>query len=550
LSGGAAGGPASLPTVTLIIANLNGEQHLRPCLDSVAALDYDRDRLDVVVVDNASTDGSRALVADRYPWVRVLPQEANLGFAEAVNVAAADSSAECIALMNNDMRLDPAWLRALVDAHAPEDGYPCVAGLILDWEGERIDFAQGFVNFHGAGGQDRFGHSRDQVDVEDGLELLFACGGSMLVTRRLFLDLGGFDAAFFAYFEDVDLGWRLWIAGHKVRLAAGAVSFHRHAGTGGTLAPGRRTLIFERNWLLMLIKNVDEPHVWRLLSAALLLLNQRALLDTAARSARLEAVAEVVDDLDAILERRRLVQASRRRSDSEVFRLFDRPFAPVQDDAPYLEAMVRVSQALGLADLFPERRATRLLVLSFSDNPRLWELARTAAGVMSVVYASPRAPDSAADGIEAVELTAPAVARQLAAEVDFVLGSGGDAELASFADDLRAGLLFHDAEADGRPEVVRAGTPGSGPSVELVRPGDETAFFRSLASEPWQWRRADRGDPGPPEDVLALLAKWRRDYGVHRSPRWHLAHATWRLVPESIRVGIRPYLRRGLRRRA
>lgn len=594
------GGRAERPSVTLIIANLNGKRHLQPCLDSVAALDYDRDLLDVVVVDNASTDGSVEYLAERYPWVRVLPQETNLGFAEAVNVAAKASSSDCIALMNNDMRLDPAWLAALVAGYDPEAGYPCVAGLILDWEGRRIDFAEGFVNFHGAAAQGRFHESVDLVDVEDGRELLFACGGSMLVDRELFLALGGFDPAFFAYFEDVDFGWRLWLAGYKVRLAAGAVSFHRHHATGAGFPLYQRALIFERNWLLMLIKNLDEPHVWRLLSAALLLLNQRVVLETGSRRslfdpgrpaaadsekvprialARIHAVADVVEDLDAVLERRKTVQASRRRADGELFRFFERPFAPVREDAPYLEAMVRVSQALGLVELFPERRATKLLVLSFADDARLWEVARAAARVLSVIYASPRELRRSGEGIESLELTSTFSARQLAAEVDFVLGSAGDAELAGFADDLHALLLIDAADggdalvrtegladllaaADvvlcstdaGRERTVaalqRAGTGTGGPAVELVQPGSEASFFRRLSNEPWRWRRAEgrQGRSGVPEDALALLARWRIDYGVYRSPFWHLVRATWRLLPEAARVRLRPYLR--LRRRS
>ncbi|MEP6977194.1 MAG: glycosyltransferase family 2 protein [Thermoleophilia bacterium] len=593
------GNRAERRSVTLIIANLNGKRHLQPCLDSIAALDYDRELIDVVVVDNASTDGSVEFLTERYPWVRVLPQDRNLGFAEAVNVAAAASRSECIALLNNDMRLDPGWLKGLVKAYAPADGYPCVAGLILDWEGDRIDFAEGFVNFHGAAAQGRFHESVDLVDVEDGRELLFACGGSMLVDRELFLALGGFDPAFFAYFEDVDFGWRLWLAGHKVRLAAGAVSFHRHHTTGAGFPLYQRALIFERNWLLMLIKNLDEPHVWRLLSAALLLLNQRVVLETGSRRslfdpgrpaaadsekvprialARIHAVADVVENLDAVLERRKTVQASRRRADKELFRFFERPFAPVREDAPYLDAMVRVSQALGLVELFPERRAVKLLVLSPADDARLWELAGAAARVLSVIYASPGGSRRSSDGFQSLELRSTSSARQLAAEVDFVLGSAGDAELAGVANDLHALLLIDVAgggdalsRTEGLAELLAAadvvlcssdagrehavallqGAGASRPAVELVQPGSEASFFRRLSNEPWRWSHA-QGRSGMPEDALALLTKWRNEYGVYRSPFWHLVRATWRLLPEATRVRVRPYLRlRGrFRRRA
>jgi GT2 family glycosyltransferase len=516
----------------------------------------------------------------------VLPQTTNLGFAAAVNLAANASSAECIALMNNDMRVDPGWLSALVGGYAPADGYPCVAGLILDWEGARIDFAEGLVNYHGAAAQARFHEPASVVDVEDGKELLFACGGSMLVDRELFLDVGGFDETFFAFFEDVDFGWRLRLAGHGVRLTAGAVSFHRHHATGAAFPTYQLALTFERNWLTMLIKNLEDQHLWKLLSAALLLLNQRVVLESRSKRrlfepgrppvdaaervprialARIHAVADVVGSLDSILERRDAVQALRRVSDTDVFKFFDRPFAPVREDTPYLEAMVRVTHALGLADLFPKQRATKMLVLSFgaADAARLRELAAAAAGAFSVVYASPDAAP-AIEGVETVRLNSPDTARQIASEVDFVLGSAAHTELAAVAEDLHAGLLVHVRASDtgsgelfaaadvvlcsdeaGREHastLVRGAASHGGPSVELLAPGDELAFFRSLSEEPMRWRRAGDRRAHASEDTLALLASWRRDYGVYRSSRWHLARATWRLLPDPLRVAAQPYL--------
>src|SRR5918912_2916473 len=116
----------SPPSVALVIPSYEGSRCLPECLDSVAALDYPRNLLETIVVDNGSTDSTAELLATRYPWVRVLRQSENLGFAEAVNVGARASTAACLALANNDMRLDPAWLRELVAAYEPQEGYRCV----------------------------------------------------------------------------------------------------------------------------------------------------------------------------------------------------------------------------------------------------------------------------------------------------------------------------------------------------------------------------------------------------------------------------------------
>src|SRR5947209_14718905 len=215
------------PAVSVVLVNLNGAEHLPDCLDSLRAQDYPAERLEVIVVDNGSTDGSLDMLAERYPWARVLPMGHNTGFAPAVNEGVRAATGECIALLNNDMRADPSWVTALVGGYDPAHDVVCVAGQILSWDGEEIDFVEGTVNFYGMGNQVAFGRRREEVEVREGAYLLFACGGSMLVGRDVWFDVGGFDDGFFAYFEDIDFGWRLNLLGYRVRLAAGAKSYHR-----------------------------------------------------------------------------------------------------------------------------------------------------------------------------------------------------------------------------------------------------------------------------------------------------------------------------------
>ena len=395
------------PSVALVIPTYNGARFLSECLDSVAALDYPRELLETIVVDNASTDGTTELLATKYPWVRVLRQDENLGFAAAVDVGARGSGAECLALANNDMRLDPAWLRELVAAYAPEEGYRCVGGLILSLDGERVDFAEGFVTFHGMAGQLGQGEAVEDVPLVDRRELLFACGGSLLVDRGLFVELGGFDPAFFAYFEDVDLGWRLWLAGHRVRLAPRARSFHHRHGTGLMVPRHQRVVLQERNALLMLVKNVDERDLYRLLAAALCLVSERARLSSLTDPrefefgvpvsgtrrevplkalAHLYGVAGFVAGLEDALAKRERVQALRRRSDDEIFALFRRPFRPIYAEESYLEGSAALARAFGIVDRFPDRRLTRLLYVDAGGRDAAF--ARSVAAVVPVVYAT------------------------------------------------------------------------------------------------------------------------------------------------------------------
>lgn len=243
------------------ILNWNGLKHLKPCLDALGQQDDPGVDWRIVVFDNGSTDGSREWLAELdLPRLVVVESERNLGFCGGYNRLIEQSPADAIALLNNDTRPKPEWLAELVAAlrSAPED-VAAVSGLIVDWEGERLDFARGAMTFDGHAFQLDYHRPLDRVTLpDDGEELLFACGGNMLIRRRSFIDAGGFDERYFAYLEDVDLGWRLWSGGERVLLARRAVVHHRSMATSDLLGVYNRGFLFERNAFLTAYKNYDD----------------------------------------------------------------------------------------------------------------------------------------------------------------------------------------------------------------------------------------------------------------------------------------------------
>src|SRR5919201_488568 len=508
----------SLPSVALVVPTHNGSRLLSECLDSVAGLDHPRELLETSVVDNASSDETPGLLASRYPWVRALRQSRNLGFAEAVDVAARASEAECLVVANDDMRFDAAWLRELVAAYDPRGGYSCVGGLILDVSGEQLDFADGYIGFDGWGGPLGYRRAIAEAAIVDGRELPFACGGSLLVDRKLFLELGGFDPAFFAYLEDVDFGWRLWLAGHKVRLAAKARSFHHHSATGLTVPAHQRMVLFERNALLMLLKNVGEDDVYRFLAGALCLVAERARIasqtdphefefgvpvERAEREvplralARLYGVSGFVAQLEDTLAKRERVQALRRRSDEELFALFRRPFRPIYNQTSYLEAEAAIARAFGIVDRFPRRRLTRLFYVASAGSDRSRELARSLARVASVVQLPDGDPAGA--GIETIDPSSADV-EALVRECDAVVVRSGDPAAyaaARSARGIRPLLVDVDDDPPGTvgdatlvlcstSEARERWTAALGRVVELVPDGDSDDALRLFVEEPWR----------------------------------------------------------------
>lgn len=486
-----------LPTVGVVLVNLNGADHLPDCLDSLAAQDYPAHLLDVVLVDNASTDGSRELLAHRYPWVRVLPQETNTGFAPAVNAGARELDSECVVLLNNDARADPSFLRELVRQFDLASDAVCVGARILSWDGETIDFVGGAVNYYGMGQQLAYGRPVGDVGVEDGAELLFACGGAMLVHRQTFLDLGGLDPAFFAYFEDVDFGWRLWVAGFRVVLAPRALAYHRMHGTSGRFPLHQRYVLYERNALRMVIKNYSDENLGRVLAPALLLVVKRALLrgdlarapyDIAGDKrttervprlvlAHLHAIGDIVDDLDALMLTRAEIQQGRKRSDDDILWRFKRPMWPVMDDSAYVRASESVSRAFGLDAMFAERQAAHLLVVCTEDidEPsgaravRAVEIARHLTGDTAVTLAVPNRPRSEVRGVTVAVFEDGEDLRRLARAADVVVFQGHTtAELPHLIG--TSAVLVADLADPGSAESVepRAGAP----DADLVRRND------------------------------------------------------------------------------
>ena len=214
----------------------------------------------ITVADNGSTDGSIGAIASRYPNVRLLPLGENLGFTGGIAAALARSPARNVIFLNNDAVPEDGWLAALVDAmeRAPDDVIS-VGGKMLDPTGELIDFIGGAFTFDGHAFQNGFRYPlASRNDPPAGSELLFACGGNMISRREPLLALGGFDDDYFAYLEDVDFGWRTWIAGSRVLYEPRAVVRHKSSATSQRLGDFERGVLFERNALQTALKNFES----------------------------------------------------------------------------------------------------------------------------------------------------------------------------------------------------------------------------------------------------------------------------------------------------
>ncbi len=463
---------APLPYASIVIPNFNGAEHLETCLASLQQLQYSGG-FETIVADNASTDGSVELVRKRFPDVRVVTLEENLGFAAACNQGARDARGGIVAFLNNDMRVEPTWLAALVEPLLADPDVVATGARILSWDGKAIDFVGGSVNFYGHGFQPLHGRPADEMADGRNRPVLFACGGSMATRRDVFLASGAFDEDYFAFFEDIDLGWRLWVLGYRVLFVPGAVAYHKGHATGSKLPAHQIRVLYERNALATVIKNYDDANLARVLPAALLLAAERALVygqvdrrgyrvwakaheqsETIERVgvSHVVAMAEVAEHAGALWAKRAIVQAHRRRADSEIFRLLDAPFETNCLDLAYMNTQKTLQEALGIEEIF-ECRTDEPRVLIVSNDTvnarmagpgiRAWEMANVLGQRQPVTLAVPNddPPPSERFQVRSYRSKSGVGLRELAAEHDVLIVQGFVLHLFPFLAELEKVLV-------------------------------------------------------------------------------------------------------------
>ena len=234
----------SAPLASVIIPNWNGIQHLPVCLDALRAQTYRH--VEVILVDNASTDGSRQLVAERYPEVGLLALDRNLGLTGGNNLGFRTAKGEVLISLNNDTEADPTFVEALVAAlvEHPEAGLAAAKMLLFD----RRDTIHSAGDGYGLDGIpfNRGVWERDGGQFDRPGWIFGGCGGAVAYRRSMLDEVGLFDESFFMYCEDVDLNWRAQLAGWRCWYAPQAIVYHKLSATGGgpvaSFYTGRNTL--------------------------------------------------------------------------------------------------------------------------------------------------------------------------------------------------------------------------------------------------------------------------------------------------------------------
>ncbi len=245
----------------VVVLNWNGRDSIRQCLRSVLHQTYAAYR--VVVVDNASTDGSLDIIRDEFSEVTLVPLPENLHFARGTNAglreALRDPECAFIGTLNNDTRVDPEWLAELVRMAGARVGM--VASKMVFIDRPNVLNSTGVSIGPDGSAMDRGWNSVDEGQFDQAVDVFGPSAGAALYRRDVLDSVGLFDEDFFAYYEDLDLAWRTRFGGWEARFAPRAIVHHKYSASYGSGNP-MKTYLCERNRVWNLVQN----YPWRYVS--------------------------------------------------------------------------------------------------------------------------------------------------------------------------------------------------------------------------------------------------------------------------------------------
>lgn len=315
---------APAPFFSVVIANYNGERHLRTCLDALRQQTFTD--FEVIVADDASHDGSLALVERDYPEVRLVINRQNEGFASTCNTGAAASNGRFVVMLNNDTEPDPAWLEELVKVIVANPQAASVASKLMLFDDRKRLHTAGDALLADGTPRNLGAWEVDDGRYDSGAQVFSACGGAAVYRRDVWEALGGYDEDFWMYMEDVDFGFRARLAGYETVLAPEAIVYHHVSASGGDVLA---SYYVGRNSIWLIAKNMPDTLLRR--NFLRIVLAQVSIAVAAMRNLRGEAARQRLrgqwDGLRSLAKQRAKraeIQKNRTATDEEIARVLVR----------------------------------------------------------------------------------------------------------------------------------------------------------------------------------------------------------------------------------
>lgn len=239
--------------VTIVIPNYNGKHFMEPCLSSLSKQTYKN--FHILVVDNASSDGSIEYMEENYPDIELIKLQKNYGFSKAVNIGIQHSRTPYVILLNNDTTVDTRYVEEMVKAIEKSPKIFSVSSKMIQmYHPELIDSAGDLYTLLGWGVCRGCGRPVSNYTKYD--EIFTACAGAAIYRRSVFDEIDYFDENHFAYLEDIDIGYRARIYGYYNMYCPTALVYHVGSGTSGSKYNSFKVKLAARNNLYLNYKNM------------------------------------------------------------------------------------------------------------------------------------------------------------------------------------------------------------------------------------------------------------------------------------------------------
>lgn len=252
----------SYPFVSVVVLNYNGLRYLRNLFESLGETDYPKDQLEIIMGDNASTDNSTRYTEENFPFVKVLRFDKNYGFCKGNNLCVKEARGQYVVFLNTDTCVTKNWLRNLVSSVISESNVVSAGSKLLkpyEVNGKRIiDYAGGKltheINFY----EGHFEYDDEKYSLQKNTG--FGCGAAVIVDKKFFVDIGGFDEYYFGGGEEVELGLRAWQYGFKILYVPSSIIYHLRYGTFRPTDPFP-TYAWVKSTFYFIFKNYEKKNV-------------------------------------------------------------------------------------------------------------------------------------------------------------------------------------------------------------------------------------------------------------------------------------------------
>lgn len=253
--------------VAVVILNWNGKHHLQQFLPSVLSASIENS--EIIVADNASTDGSVDFVRTHFPGIRIVENKQNGGFAKGYNEALTAVDAKYFVLLNSDVEVDKNWLQPLVDLMESNTKIAACQPKLLDYQKKNMfeyaGAAGGYIDYLGYPlCRGRVVHicEENNGQYDNAQECFWASGAALFIQSKAYWEVGGFDEYFFAHMEEIDLCWRLKSLSYEVWVEPKSVVYHVGGGTLQKQSPLKTYLNFRNNLIMLWKNNRRSKLIW------------------------------------------------------------------------------------------------------------------------------------------------------------------------------------------------------------------------------------------------------------------------------------------------